>query len=153
MEYCLRDARTGRVVKKGKKKCNTVSAGGRGWVIARMLSDTDSTVNDLRFAAIAVGGSSGNAPATNDTGLQNYVTIKSIMSESLTSGTASAVTYKAVASWDTDESIGQIAEFGLYNNTTTAANTSDAMMFNRVTTSAFTFSDTNTLAVTITITN
>ena len=150
LEYCLRDARTGKVVSKGKTR-NTVTAIGRGWVMARILSAATGS-SSKQFAAIAVGQSSGNAPTSNDVALQAYTTIKSIMSESITSATNSAVTYKAVATWDSNESIGQIAEFALWNHTTTGA-TNVATMFNRVTTSAFTFSNTNTLAVTITITN
>jgi hypothetical protein len=119
--------------------------------MARILSGA-GTSSSKQFAAIAVGASSSVAPTSNDTNLQSYTTMKSIMSESITSATNSAVTYKAVATWDSNESIGQVAEFALYNHTTTGA-TNVATMFNRVTTSAFTFSNTNTLAVTITITN
>src|SRR4030095_736741 len=53
LEYVLRDAVTGEVVGRGKKK-NTVTASGRGWALERLVSASNAQI----LSAIAIGSSS-----------------------------------------------------------------------------------------------
>ena len=63
LEFVLRDARTGKIVKKGKKH-NTITGGGRGWALARLGAGS----NALILTAIAVGSVS-TAPGSNDSAM------------------------------------------------------------------------------------
>jgi hypothetical protein len=149
LEYVLRDARTGNVVGKGKKK-NTVTASGRGWALERLGAGS----NALILTAIAIGSVSA-APASNDTAMGGYMTIKTIGTTGLTTATNSACTWTAAVSFASDgtwDGSSQIGEFAVYNQT--ATNGASAVMFNHVNTETYiNFGTSNTLAVTITITN
>mgnify|MGYP001463878616 FL=1 len=148
IEYILRDARNGRIVRKGKGH-NVVTFMGRGWALAQINSV--SSVAAPIMLSLAVGTSTA-ATATSQTNLGSYVTIRNAGTEGFTSSTSAAPTYTMAVSWASNESLGSIGEFALYNRT--ATNAASAIMFNRVTTATqINFQSTNTLAVTITITN
>lgn len=149
LEFVLRDARSGRIVSRGKKQ-NTVTAWGRGWALARLTPASDAQV----LSAIAIGSSS-TGPTSNDTKLVGFATIVNIGTTGLTSATNSACTYTAAVSFASNQTFtgsNQIGEFALYNSSSTT--NAAAAMFNRLNTTAFiNFATSNTLSITITITN
>jgi hypothetical protein len=150
LEYVLRDARTGKVVKRGKHH-NTVSCWGRGWALERLTPSSNAQV----LSSIAIGSNSGTAPASNQSALVSYMTIKNFGTTALTTATNSACTFTGAVSFASNETwtnSSQIGEFAIYNSAST--NNAAAAMFNRLTTSAYiNFATSNTLAITITITN
>jgi hypothetical protein len=148
LEYCLRDARTGEVVQRGKGH-NTVTCGGRGWALARLTPGSNASI----LAGLAIGSISSLTPASNQSNLAGYMTIQTFNGgttlASATNTTANLQCACSFASNETWSGSSQIGEFGLYNN---AAST--GVLFNRVTTSTYiNFATSNTLAITITITN
>ena len=149
VEYALSDARTGRVIKRGRHH-NVVTFGGRGWALARL--GAGSNANTLVAMAL---GSATAAAATSQTALQSYGTIRTFNAgTTLSTSTSAAASWSGAVSFASNETWGgnpaTIGEFALYN----AAVSSDGVMFNRIaSTATFGFATTNTLAVTITITN
>jgi hypothetical protein len=150
LEYVLRDAATGEIVRKGKKKHNTVTAWGRGYALHRLAG---AGSNASALSALAIGSSSG-APSSNDTNLAGYTTIKVFGTTAITSATNTACTWTAAVSFASNETFSnssQIGEFALYNSGATGGG---AVMFNRLNTNPYiNFGSTNTLAITVTITN
>ena len=155
LEFCLRDARPGphrgRVVSKGKAS-NTVSCWGRGWALERLTPSSNAQV----MSSIAIGSNSATAPASNQSALVSYMTIRAWNAgTTLTTATNSACTFQGAVSFNSNETwtnSSQIGEFAIYNSAST--NNAAAAMFNRMTTSTYiNFSTSNTLAITITITN
>ncbi|MDM7911997.1 MAG: hypothetical protein QUS09_02775 [Methanotrichaceae archaeon] len=148
LEFVLKDARTGKVVKRGKTH-NTVTAGGRGWAMAKLTPASDAQV----LSAIAIGSISSTAPSSNQTALGGYMTIRNFGTTGLTSATNSACTFYGAVSFNTNETFSgssQIGEFAIYNS----ASTGSGVMFNRVVTASYiNFATSNTLAVSISITN
>lgn len=150
LEYVLRDAVTGNVVSKGHKD-NVVTAAGRGMALSHMITTFNSTAQILSCIAI---GSTSATQSSNDTGLNAWATAKTFnVGTTLTSATNTACTFSAAASWDSNQTwtnSSQIAEFALIMGTTSSAYTA----FNHITTNSYiNFATSNTLAVTITITN
>jgi hypothetical protein len=148
LEYILRDAVTGEIIKRGKKE-NTVTAWGRGYALARMTPGSNASI----ISAIAIGSSS-TAPTSNDSQLGGYATIRNIGTTGLTTATNAAGTYTAAVSFASNETwtnSSQIGEFALYNSGATGGG---AVMFNRLNTNPYiNFATSNTLAITVTITN
>ena len=148
LEYVLRDARTGEVVERGKKK-NTVTAWGRGYALARLTPSSNASV----LSAIAIGSVS-TAPTSNDSALAGYMTIKVFGTTGLTSATNTACTFTGAISFASNETwtgSTQIGEFAMYNS---SASGGGAVMFNRLNTATYiNFATSNTLAITVTITN
>ena len=146
LEYVLRDAVTGEIVRRGKKK-NTVTATGRGWALLKLTSAADAQI----MSAIAIGSSS-TAPTSNDTNLPGYATIRVFGTQGTTTATNTACTFTGAVSFASNETFtgsGSIYEFGIYNSATSAGK-----LFNRLTTGTpINFATSNTLAITITITN
>jgi len=146
LEWVLRDAVTGKVVKRGRKQ-NTVTAGGRGWALARITPGSNAQV----LSAIAIGSVSA-APTSNDSALAGYMTIIAFGTTGLTSATNTACTFTGAASFASNETwsgSSQIGEFGLYNSAG-----SGGVLFNRLNTTTYiNFATSNTLAITVTITN
>lgn len=144
LEFELRDARTGEVIRRGKTK-NVVTFGGRGWVIDRIVS-SDAQV----ISALALGTSAG-ATNSSQTALAGYFSIKTV-SLAKTTATDAVPYFQATVSWDsnaTHDSSSSISEFALYNSADT-----NGRMFNRVLTGTpINFGSTNTLAVTLTVSN
>jgi len=148
LEYVLRDARTGKIVRRGKTR-NTVTAGGRGWAMARLTPGSDAQV----LSSIAIGSISSTAPSSNQTALGGYMTIANFGTTGLTSATNTACTFYGAVSFNTNETwsgSSQIGEFAIYNSSATGSGT----MFNRVVTASYlNFATSNTLSVSISITN
>ena len=157
LEFVLRDARPGptrgRIVKKGKA-FNTVTFGGRGYALARL---TPGSTGYGIIQAMALGSNSATAAATSQTALVSYMTIKTFNGgTTLSTSTSAACTFSAAisfASTETWTNSSQIGEFALYNSTA-AESTGGSVMFNRIVSSGYiNFASTNTLAITISITN
>jgi len=148
LEFVLKDARTGKIVAKGKKH-NTVTAGGRGWAMARLTPGSNAQV----LSAIAIGSISSTAPSSTQTALGGYMTVRNFGTTGLTSATNTACTFYGAVSFNTNETFAgssQIGEFAIYNSASTGSGT----MFNRVVTASYiNFATSNTLAVSISITN
>jgi len=146
LEYVLRDSITGEVVRRGKKH-NTVTASGRGWALERLISASNAQI----LSAIAIGSSS-TAPTSNDSNLPGYATIRNFGTQGLTTATNTACTFTGAVSFASNETwtnSSSIYEFGIYNSATSAGR-----LFNRLTTGTpINFATSNTLAITITITN
>ncbi len=147
LEYVLRDAVTGKVVQRGKKR-NTVTASGRGWALARIMSGSNAQI----LSAIAIGSVS-TAPSSNDSAMGGYMTIRNFGTQGLTTGTNTACTFTGAVSFASNETFtgsSQIGEFAIYNS----ASTGSGLMFNHLNTTTYiNFATSNTLAITITITN
>jgi hypothetical protein len=147
LEYVLRDARTGEIVRQGRKE-NTVQFGGRGWALKRIVS-SDAQV----LSAIAIGSSS-TAPTSSDNSLVAYTTIAVFGTTGLTTSTNAACTFTGAVSFDSNgtwTNSSQIGEFGIYNSN---ASGGGAQVFNRLNTTPYiNFGTSNTLSLTITITN
>ena len=151
LEYVLRDAVTGEIVQKGKKH-NVVTANGRGNALAKMTTTSNATSQCL--SAIAIG-STTTAPTSNDGALGAWATARTFnVGTTLTTATNTPCTFQAAASWASNETwtnSSQIGEFALILGTTSSAG---AYLFNHITTGSFiNFATSNTLAVTISITN
>ena len=154
LEFVLRDARPGhrgRIVQKGKT-FNTVTCWGRGWALERLTPSSNAQI----LSAIAIGSNSATAPATNQSTLVSYMTIRTFNAGTgLTTATNSACTFTGACSFNSSETwsnSSQIGEFAMYNSAGT--NNAAAAMFNRLTTGTYiNFATSNTLSVTITITN
>lgn len=146
LEYVLRDANTGEIVQRGKKK-NTVTFGGRGWALEKLAYTSAAQI----LSAIALGSTS-TAPTASDTNLPGYSQIKLFGTTGLTTSPTAACTFTGAVSFSAAETWAQsptIWEFGLYNSATSAGR-----LFNRLTTgTVINFASSNTLAITITITN
>lgn len=151
LEFVLRDARSNKIVKKGKT-FNTVTCWGRGWALARLTPASNAQV----LSWLAIGSNSATAPASNQSQLVSYATIKAFGTTGLTTSTNAACTFTGAVSFASNETFSgsnQIGEFAVYNSSLTTDNT-NACMFNRLTTSTYiNFATSNTLAITITITN
>src|SRR5215471_5559259 len=148
LEYVLRDARTGAVVRRGKKH-NTVTFGGRGWVLAKLTPSSNTNL----FTSLAIGATS-TAPTSSDTNLASYQTIRNFgANTTLTTSTNAACTWSGAVSFNSNETwtnSTSVGEFAIFNATTNASFT----MFNRLNTNpVINFASTNTLAITVTITN
>jgi hypothetical protein len=147
LEFVLRNAQTGEIVQRGKK-ANTVSCSGRGWALQKIQNSADTTY--LRLIAI---GSNSSAAASNQSALGASATIRALGTTALTTATDSACTFTGAASFASNETwtnSSQIGEFALYN----AASISSGTMFNRLNTATYiNFATSNTLAITVTITN
>lgn len=151
LEYCLRDARSGRIVRRGKGE-NVVVFTGRNFALKQLVSGQVQSAQVLQWLAL---GTSSGATNSSQSNLAGYFSIKG-GTDATTGITATATdaacTFTLAVSWNstqTHASSSAIAEFALYNS----SGTNGATMFNRLTTAAINFSSTNTLAVTITITN
>jgi hypothetical protein len=153
LEYELRNARTNEVVRRGKTK-NVVTAIGRGYALKQIIAGAQ-TANLIQWMML---GTDASATASNSTALGGYFSIinSTRATTATTTATNSACTFTLAASWNSTETHASstnpgISEFALLNSSATGASMT---MFNRVTTSAaIVFTTSNTLAVTITITN
>ena len=148
LEYVLRNATTGEIVESGKHH-NVVTAAGRGYALGRVQSSGNTNC----LTAIAIG-STTTAPSSNDTGLNAWATARTFNGgTTLTSATNSACTFQAAASWASNETwtnSSQIGEFALILGTTSSAYTA----FNHISTGSYiNFATSNTLAISIQITN
>lgn len=148
MEFELRDAASGEVLRYDKHD-NLVVTAGRRWVLQKIGSFSNQT-NAIN--AIAVGTST-TAPATNDSALGSEITatvgrltIGTFTTTGLDVGTPS---WRAEVQFATDQANNTIGEAGLFNTSAATAGT----LFSRLTFSTFQKATSNTLSVSYTISN
>jgi len=142
IEYQLRNALTGEIVQEGRSHNDIVTV-GRAWMLNRLGSTDSNTIDRLKL------GTSTTAPATSQTDLQSSFSSKSAGTISAAGTTANPPYFTFAASWTTNEthtSSSAINEFGLF-----AAN--GTMVGRRTTSATINFGNTNTLAVTYTLSN
>ena len=128
---------------------NTIMTDGRKWVMQKIVSTTNQT-NSINFIAV---GTSTAAVNSSQTGLSSEITAtlgrKAIGTVDATNMTSSAPSWAASVLFATNEANNSIGEIGLFNTSTAQA----ATMLGRATFTQFNKSDTNTLAVTYTVSN
>lgn len=146
LEYALRNAFTGEVVKTGRTT-NAVVFKGRSWVLARLVNGS----NNQFVSAMAFGSSSGNNDSSQ-VGLQAYANIKTIGTTAITTSNNSTPSMSFSVSFTNTETwsgSNQIREFGLYNS----ADSNGTLLARAITNADINFGTSNTLAVTYTISN
>jgi hypothetical protein len=121
---------------------NTVVTSGRKWVLARLQSSGGSS--DL-LSHLAVG-TTNTAPATGDTALINETARKAIATQTL-STTENPPWIRNEVLFATNESNATLREAGLFNSSATGT------MLNRVTFSDIAKATSNTLSISMTISN
>jgi hypothetical protein len=147
LEYVLRNAFTGEIVKRGRTE-NAVVFRGRSWVLSRIGTNTDSNY----IQALAIGISSGNNDSSQ-TQMHAYTTIKTIGTTAITTASNSTPSFSWAVSFTNTETFNgssQIREFALYNSASTGSGT---MLARAITASDINFATSNTLAITYTISN
>ena len=153
MEIGMYDAANGEMVDY-RKIDNLVVTKGRAWVLMRIAgSSTDTNVINY----MAIGSSTVAANATDvclgDTsGFTSNV--QSIATWSFANTTSSTPNWNAQMSWNTNQANGTWAEAGLFVTNVTASNSTQAQtMLSHVIFTTLPKTNTNTLAVTYTISN
>lgn len=129
---------------------NTVMTAGRRWVMEKIVSSTNAT-NSINAIAVGTSTASLNASNTNlgfeiaaaSTGRKTIGTVDA------TNITSSAPSWAASVLFATDQANTTIGEVGIFNTSSFDAGT----MLARATFTQFQKSNTNTLAVTYTISN
>jgi hypothetical protein len=148
IELQLLNAANGQPVGE-RIKVNTVMTGGRRWVMEKIVSSTNAT-NAIN--AIAVGTSTATLNSSN-TNLGSEITAsagrKTIGTVDATNITSTAPSWAASVLFATNEANNTIGEVGLFNTSSATAGT----MLARATFTTFDKQNTNTLAVTYTISN
>lgn len=150
LEYQLRDARSGEIVRKGRSK-NVVTYIGRSFALKAIASATQPLI---QWMMLGTDAAATNATQTALGSFFSIINSTRATTGMTTSAAAANITFTLAASWNSNETHANstaINEFALLNSSTTSGTMT---MFNRVTTSSpINFQSTNTLAVTITITN
>jgi hypothetical protein len=147
LEYQLRDAVTGEIVRRGKKH-NTVTYSGRNWAMTRILN---TTVAGNMLSALAFGSVS-TQPQPTDTQMAGFMFISNFASTTFNPGNASGpAQFSAAMSFAGSQASlfpQPLAEFGIYNGSAT----NSATLFNRYNTSPpIPFTSTNSFAITVTL--
>ena len=147
LEYVLRDAVTGEVVRRGRKH-NVVTYSGRNWAMTRILN---TTVTPNMLCALAFGSVS-TTPQPTDTQMAGFMFISNFASTTFNPGGANGPSqFSAAMSFVQSQASlfpNPIGEFGIYNGSAT----NSATLFNRYNTSPpIPFTSTNSFAITVTL--
>jgi len=148
LEYVLRDAVTGEIVRRGKKG-NTVTYSGRNWSMTRILN---TTVTANMLSALAFGSVS-TTPQPTDTQLGGFMFISNFANNTtFIPGSANGPSQfsGAMSFVQSQASLfpNPIGELGIYNGSAT----NSATLFNHWNTSPpIPFTSTNTFSVTVTL--
>ncbi len=121
---------------------NTVVTAGRRWVLQQLESTDHATAQNLSHMAV---GTSTTAPATSDTALGNEssrIAINSFTTSNLTSNPPS---WRAEASWNTNQANTTLGEVGMFNSS------SGGTMLSRATFPTLNKTTSNTLSISYTI--
>ena len=142
IEIELRNALNNAVLRK--EQHNVIVTAGRKWVLRQIMSDivTSETISQM-----AVGTGTYNAPATSDAALQSEASRKAIGTFTTTNLTSNPPSWRAEASWATNEGNTTLGEVGLFNSS------SGGTMLGRATFSTINKTTSNTLAISYTISN
>lgn len=145
IELSLRNAFNNEEVKRIKIE-NTVVTAGRRWVLANLASSESATSQVISHMAV---GTSTVAPATADTLLgseSSRIAINSFTTSNLTSNPPS---WRAEASWATNQANTTLGEVGIFNTSTANAQT----LLAHATFSTIDKTTSNTLSISYTISN
>lgn len=138
----LRDL-TGKEVER-REVNNVIVTAGRSWVLAQIASSNLITSQSISYMAI---GTSTTAPATGDTALNSETTRSAINSFTTTGLAANPPSWRAEASWATNQANTTLGEVGLFNSS--AAGT----MLGHATFATLNKTTSNTLSISYTVSN
>ena len=144
-EIALLDALSGKVLEYQKIN-NVVVTAGRSWVLQRIYTTTGNATAVI--TAIAVGTSTA-APATSDTALGSEILRLSVASFDSTLLTANPPSWNAQVTFGTAQANTTLGEAGLFNATSAGV----ATLLSHVTFATINKQNTNTLAITYTLSN
>jgi len=142
IELELRDV-AGRVVQR-EQHHNVVITAGRRWVLQQIESSDIVTSQSISYMAIGTGTT---APATSDSALVSEVSRKAIQSFTTSNLTSNPPSWRAECSWATNEGNTTLGEACLANSS------SGGTLLNRVTFATVNKTTSNTLAISLTISN
>lgn len=145
IELSLRNAINNEEVAHVKIE-NTVVTAGRKWVLQNLASSESATSQVISHLAV---GTSTTAPATGDTILGSEVSRIAINSFTTSNLTSNPPSWRAEASWATNQANTTLGEVGLFNTSTANAQT----LLAHATFSTIDKTTSNTLAISYTISN
>ena len=123
---------------------NTIVTAGRRWVMEAIQSGNNASSQTIGYVAV---GTSTTAPATSDTALGSESDRNAITSFTTSNLTSTAPSWRAEASFATNEANTTLGEVALFNSS--AAGT----MLGRATFSTIDKTTSNTLSVSYTVSN
>lgn len=123
---------------------NTVVTAGRRWVLESIQSGNGATSQTIQQLAV---GTSTTAPATGDTALGTENTRKAVGTYDNTNLTSNPPSWQSQTSFATNEANTTLGEVGLFNSS------SGGTMLNRVTFATINKTTSNTLSISLTISN
>lgn len=150
LRIALKNAWTGKIVQErtinvfGQPISNTVVTSGRRWVLEAIQSANAASAQTLQQIAV---GTSTAAPATGDTALASENTRKAVGTWDNAELTSNPPSWQAQISFATNEANTTLGETGLFNSS------SGGTMLNRVTFATIDKTTSNTLAISLTISN
>lgn len=125
-----------------RKVDNVVVTAGRRWVLQQLASSLINTAQSIGYIAVGTGTT---APATSDTGLGSENTRIAINSFSTANLTANPPSWRAEASFATNQANTTLGEVGMFNSS------SGGTMLSRATFSTVNKTTSNTFALSYTI--
>lgn len=143
LEIILRNAYNGQIVER-RLIDNTIVTAGRRWVLEAIQSANAASAQV--FSNIAIGTST-TAPATGNTALGSENTRKVVGTWSNTNLTSNPPSWQAQVSFATNEGNTTLGELGLFNSN------SGGTMLNRITFATIDKTTSNTLSITLTVSN
>lgn len=141
LEILLLNAFTGELVEKRRIE-NTVVTVGRRWVLQQINSTDHATAQAISYMGV---GTSTTAPATGDTGLGSESLRIAINSFTTSNHTSNPPSWRAEASWATNQANTTLGEVGLFQSS------SGGTLLARATFATINKTTSNTLAISYTI--
>ena len=123
---------------------NTIVTVGRRWVLQQIASSEINTAQSIQYLAIGTGTT---APATGDTALVSEVVRAAIQSFTTSNLTSNPPSWRAEASWATNEANTTLAEVGMF------VTNSGGTMLGRATFSTVNKTTSNTFSISYTVSN
>ena len=133
----------GNVVDKQKIE-NTIVTVGRRWVLQQIESTDQVTAQTIKYIAV---GTATTAPGTGDTALASESSRLAIQSFTTSNLTSNPPSWRAEASWATNEANTTLGEVGLF------VTNSGGTMLGRATFTQINKTTSNTFAVSYTVSN
>ncbi len=139
IEAILRDIHGNEV---SRTKQNTIVTAGRRWVLQQINSVDHATAQSINYMAV---GTSTTAPATSDTALGSESSRLAINSFTTSNLTSNPPSWRAEASWNTNQANTTLGEVGLFNSS------SSGTLLGRATFATVNKTTSNTFAVSYTV--
>ncbi len=121
---------------------NTVVTAGRAWVLKQLESTDHATAQNVSHMAV---GTSTAAPATSDTALGSENSRIAINSFTTSNTTANPPSWRAEASWATNQANTTLGEVGMFNSS------SGGTLLARATFATINKTTSNTLSISYTL--